>query len=163
MLSDFFFGFVFLLVQRNEENSFPHFNYFLTPSLEIAEIAAGARYITTMLLIILTAQFDNMKMIKIILVSPRETVITFAEIIIIIIIIDLRRLAVTQSAVKDHQLTLMWKTLMNNNNNNTNGSPNLGRKTRPYNNQRQKKKKMKICKIVDFAVPADHRIKLKEC
>ena len=22
---------------------------------------------------------------------------------------------------------------------------------------------MKICKIVDFAVPADHRIKLKEC
>ena len=24
-------------------------------------------------------------------------------------------------------------------------------------------KKMKICKIVDFAVPADHRIKLKEC
>ena len=26
-----------------------------------------------------------------------------------------------------------------------------------------KKKKKKICKIVDFAVPADHRIKLKEC
>ena len=25
-----------------------------------------------------------------------------------------------------------------------------------------KKKKKKICKIVDFAVPADHRIKLKE-
>ena len=25
------------------------------------------------------------------------------------------------------------------------------------------KKKKKICKIVDFAVPADHRIKLKEC
>ena len=44
----------------------------------------------------------------------------------------------------------------------TNGSPNLGQKTRPYNNQ-QKKKKKKICKIVDFAVPADHRIKLKEC
>ena len=22
---------------------------------------------------------------------------------------------------------------------------------------------MRICKIVDFAVPADHRIKLKEC
>ena len=32
--------------------------------------------------------------------------------------------------------------------------------TRPYNNQQQKKK---IYKIVDFAVPADHRIKLKEC
>ena len=43
----------------------------------------------------------------------------------------------------------------------TNGSPNLDQKNRPYNNQQQKKKK--ICKIVDFAVPADHRIKLKEC
>ena len=32
-------------------------------------------------------------------------------------------------------------------------------KTRPYNNQQQKKK----CKIVDFAVSADLRIKLKEC
>ena len=31
---------------------------------------------------------------------------------------DLRRLAITQSPVKDHQLTLMWKTLMSNNNNN---------------------------------------------
>ena len=29
--------------------------------------------------------------------------------------------------------------------------------------KKKKKKKMKICKIVDFAVPADHRIKLKEC
>ena len=41
-----------------------------------------------------------------------------------------------------------------------NESPNLGPKTRPYNYQQKKKK---ICKIVDFAVPADHRIKLKEC
>ena len=41
----------------------------------------------------------------------------------------------------------------------TNGSPNLGQKTRPYNNQQKKK----ICKIVDIAVPADHSIKLKEC
>ena len=40
----------------------------------------------------------------------------------------------------------------------TNGLPNLGQKTRSYNNQEKK-----ICKIVDFAVPADHRIKLKEC
>ena len=40
----------------------------------------------------------------------------------------------------------------------TNGSPNLSQKTRPYNNQQKKK----ICKIVDFAVPADHRIKRKE-
>ena len=53
----------------------------------------------------------------------------------------------------------------------TNGSPNLGQKIRPYNNQQQKKKKKtqkekekkkKICKMIDFAVPADHRIKLKE-
>ena len=42
-----------------------------------------------------------------------------------------------------------------------NGWPNLGQKTRPYNNQQ--KKKEKICKIVDFDIPADHRIKLKEC
>ncbi len=26
-----------------------------------------------------------------------------------------------------------------------------------------KKKEKRICKIVDFAIPADHRIKLKEC
>ena len=38
--------------------------------------------------------------------------------------------------------------------------PNPGQKTRPYKNQQQKKKR--ICKIVDFAVPADYRIKLKE-
>ncbi len=37
----------------------------------------------------------------------------------------------------------------NNNNNNNN---------RPHNNQQKKR----ICKIVDFAVPADHRINLKE-
>ena len=30
----------------------------------------------------------------------------------------------------------------------------------PNDNQQQKRR---ICKIVDFAVPADHRIKLKEC
>ena len=45
----------------------------------------------------------------------------------------------------------------------TDGSPNLGQKTRPYNNQQKKKKKKRICKIVDFAVLANHRIKLKEC
>ena len=42
----------------------------------------------------------------------------------------------------------------------TDGSPSLDQKTRPYNNQQKKKKR--ICKIVDFAVPTDHRIKLKE-
>ena len=40
----------------------------------------------------------------------------------------------------------------------TNGWPNLGQKTGPYNNH----KKKRTCKIVDFAVPADHRINLKE-
>ena len=40
----------------------------------------------------------------------------------------------------------------------TNGSPNLRPKTRSYNNQQKKKR---ICKIVDFAVLADHRIKLE--
>ena len=30
---------------------------------------------------------------------------------------DLRRIAVTQTPVKNHQLTLMWKALTNNNNN----------------------------------------------
>ena len=94
---------------------------------------------------------------------------------------DLRRLAVTQIPAKDHQLKLMWKTLkgiiiiiMLYAQPSTcprkwhtqtpmglrykNGSPNLGQKTRPYNNK--KKKSVKICKI---AVPADPRIKLKEC
>ena len=37
---------------------------------------------------------------------------------------------------------------------------NIDQKTRPNNNQQ--KKKNRICKIVDFAVTADHRIKLKE-
>ena len=54
---------------------------------------------------------------------------------------------------------------INKNNNNNNSIPNLGQKTRPYNNQQKKKKKKKkrTCKIVDFAVLGDHRIKLKEC
>ena len=42
----------------------------------------------------------------------------------------------------------------------THGSPDLGQKTRPYNNQQQKNI---ICRIVDFVVPTDHKIKLKEC
>ena len=45
----------------------------------------------------------------------------------------------------------------------THGSPNLSQKSRPYNNQPKKKKIKRICKIVDFVVPADHGIKLKEC
>ncbi len=53
----------------------------------------------------------------------------------------------------------------------TNGSPNLGQNARPNNNnnnhhhhhQQQQQQQKTICKIVDFAVPADHRIKLKEC
>ena len=42
----------------------------------------------------------------------------------------------------------------------THGSPSLGQKTGLRNNQQKKKS---ICKIVDFAVSADHRINLKEC
>ena len=42
-----------------------------------------------------------------------------------------------------------------------NGSPNLGPDPRLYNNQQQQKKK-RICYIVDFAIPEDHRVKLKE-
>ena len=35
--------------------------------------------------------------------------------------------------------------------------------TKPYNNQQQKKqKKNRTRKIMDFACPADHRVKLKE-
>ena len=41
----------------------------------------------------------------------------------------------------------------------THGSPNLVQKFR-LNNKQQKKR---TCKIVDFAVPTDHKIKLKEC
>ena len=40
-----------------------------------------------------------------------------------------------------------------------NGSPNPGQKTIPHNNQQQKKR---ICKIVNFAVPADNIINLNE-
>ena len=40
----------------------------------------------------------------------------------------------------------------------TNGSPNFGQKTRPIIIKRKKR----TYKIEDFAVPADHRIKLKE-
>ena len=41
----------------------------------------------------------------------------------------------------------------------TNGSPHLGQTTRFYNNQQKKR----TCRIVDFVVPVDHRVKLKEC
>ena len=41
----------------------------------------------------------------------------------------------------------------------TNGSLNLVQMTRPCNNQQQKKR---ICRIVNFAIPANHRVKLKE-
>ena len=43
------------------------------------------------------------------------------------------------------------------------GLPNLGQETRPYNNQTPPPQKKRICKIGDFAVPADHRIKPKQC
>ena len=39
----------------------------------------------------------------------------------------------------------------------TNGSPNFGQKTRPHNNQQKKRTR----KIVDIAIPAAYRVKLK--
>ena len=64
----------------------------------------------------------------------------------------------------DFQLRLVWKTLQdwnnNNNNNNNNNTDHLISARRPDLIIINKKKK--ICKIVDFAVPADHRINLKE-
>ena len=45
----------------------------------------------------------------------------------------------------------------------TNGSPNLGQKASPHSNQKQKKKKKREqVKLLIFAVPAVHRIKLKD-
>ena len=48
----------------------------------------------------------------------------------------------------------------------TNRSPNTGQKSKPNNNKQTKKKKKKrntrICRIVDFAVPADYRVKVKD-
>ena len=47
----------------------------------------------------------------------------------------------------------------------TYGSPNLSQTTKPTNNQQKKKEKKRkkiTSKIVDFAVPADLRVKLKE-
>ena len=41
----------------------------------------------------------------------------------------------------------------------TEGPPDLRQKTRPYNHKQRKKR---FYKIVDFAVPADHWIILKE-
>ena len=41
----------------------------------------------------------------------------------------------------------------------TNESPNISQTTRPYNNQQKKKR---TCKTVNFAVPADYRVKFKE-
>ena len=44
----------------------------------------------------------------------------------------------------------------------TDESPNLAQKTRTDNKQQQQQQK-RLCKIVHFADPDDHRIKLKEC
>ena len=43
----------------------------------------------------------------------------------------------------------------------TDGSPNPDQKTRPWDDWWQKKKKG-YCRLVDFAMPADHRVKIKE-
>ena len=45
----------------------------------------------------------------------------------------------------------------------TKNNDNLSQTTIPYNNQQQQQQQQKrIFRIVDFAVPADHREKLKE-
>ena len=44
----------------------------------------------------------------------------------------------------------------------TNESPNPSQTNRFSNNPKKKKKKKRTCRIVDFAVPAGHRVKLKE-
>ena len=44
----------------------------------------------------------------------------------------------------------------------TNGSPNLGQTTRFYKKKKRKEKEKRTCKILDFAVPVNHRVKLKE-
>ena len=44
----------------------------------------------------------------------------------------------------------------------TNGSPNLGQMRRPSDSQQKKKKRERTCWIVNFAVLADHRVKIKE-
>ena len=99
---------------------------------------------------------------------------------------DQRRLAVNQTPEKNHQLTLVWKTRKGIAHTNKwymhNPAPVLENDTHKllwdFNIQtdhliparrpdliiikKKKKKKKRICKIVDFAVPADHRINLKE-
>ena len=96
---------------------------------------------------------------------------------------DLRRLAVAQTPVRNHQIALIWKILKRVywpyekmvctqpricsgewdaqiplGLSDTNGSPNLGQITAPYNNLQQKI----TCRIVNFTVPADHRVNLEE-
>ena len=43
-----------------------------------------------------------------------------------------------------------------------NRSPYPRQTTRPSDNYLKKKEKKRTCRIVDFAIPADHRIKIKE-
>ena len=73
----------------------------------------------------------------------------------------------------NHICTVTWFQLTNNNNkNNYNKTDHLIPARRPnfiiINEKKKKKKKQKekkkkrTCKIVDFAVPVDHRVKLKE-
>ena len=67
---------------------------------------------------------------------------------------DRKRLAITQNLMKFYELTSVWKTHNNNNNNNPIST------IRP--DQVEKKKTERICRIVDFAAPVDHMVKLKE-
>ena len=86
----------------------------------------------------------------------------------------LRRLAFTQNLVRNHRLTLVGKTrkiiiiiiitthkILWDFGINTDHRFSARRSDRIMINK--KKKKKRTCKIVDFAVLADYRIKLKEC
>ena len=70
----------------------------------------------------------------------------------------MRRLAVTHTPVKYDQLMLERKTSENNNEIQTDYLISARRPDLVIVN----KKKERTCRIVDFSVPADHRIKLKE-
>ena len=82
---------------------------------------------------------------------------------------DLRTLAVTHTQVENHQLTLKWvkAPVLENDSHKLLWdfdiqTDHLIPAKRPDLIIINKKRKKKICKIVDFVVPANHRINLKE-
>ena len=84
----------------------------------------------------------------------------------------MRRLVVPQAPVRNHQLTLVGKTIKRDTQNSlgfsdVSRSPNLGQTTRPNNSQskrkrKKKKKKRENISNCEICIPAEHRVKLKE-